>query len=203
MEPFYALLPQCILPVALLAFVVISYAAWMKSTLSSPNWFSDRLFPPVILLWSLCRINFFISFPIVSNRHVEDEVLLRSFAPFLRRTNLCFFQFPKNFSSWRQEVKASKRVSGYTIITSLRISFGTPSIPGSLLAFSLLPALLSSSNVKISPHWTVHKLRWSRGNYSTRGNRLWTICLTWSRFSRPGVSLIVNLLLRVTFDLSL
>ena len=54
----------------------------------------------------------------------------RDLLPFLSRTNLCSFQSTKNLPSRRQELKAPRRISGYAPITSLRISFGTPSIPG-------------------------------------------------------------------------
>ena len=79
------------------------------------------------------------------------------------------------------------------MITSLKISFGTPSIPDAILvAFSLPLALFSSSNVKSFPPWTVQGLWSSRGNYSTGGERLCTICFTRPGLSRPGVLFLVT-----------
>ena len=105
--------------------------------LLKPNWFSDRLFSPSIWLWSLCRIKSSSSFPIVSNRNIGlwDEALSRGFSLFLRRTNLYFLQSSKTFLTRRQELKGSRKTSRYTIITFLRISFGTPLVPGAVLAF--------------------------------------------------------------------
>ena len=58
----------------------------------------------------------------------------------------------KDFSSSKTGVKASRRISGYTAITSFRTSFGIPLISVAVLASSLLPALFSSSRVKSSLH---------------------------------------------------
>ena len=139
------------LPLLFRVFVAMLTTAWMASTLDlpflKPNSFSERPFSPTKRVWSCCRINSSRSFPIVANRHIGlyDEGSPRGLLPFLSRTNLCFFQSAKNLPSRRQELKASRRISGYAPITSLRISFGTPSIPGAVLALSLLPALFSSS----------------------------------------------------------
>ena len=114
------------------------------------------------------------SFPIVSNRHIGlyDEASLRGLLPFLSRTNLCFFQSAKNLPSRRKELKTSRRISGYAPITSLRISFGNPSIPGAVFALSLQPALFSSSRVKSSSRWTTQKLRSCLWNGPTCENKL-------------------------------
>ena len=115
-----------------------------------------------VTLWSLfLQIISSRSFPIVSNRHIGlyDEASSRGLLPFLSRTNLCFFQSEKNLPSRRQELKTSRRISAYTPITSLRISFGNPSIPGAVFALSLPPTLFSSSRVKISSRWTTQELR--------------------------------------------
>ena len=117
---------------------------------------------------------------------------------FLSRTNLCFFQFTKNLPSRRQELKASSRIFGYAPITSLRISFGTPSIPGAVLALSLPPALCSSSRVNTYLRGTTQELRSRLWNGSTCGNKLCTIYLTRSGLSRPGVFLqVTNLLVTI------
>ena len=102
----------------------------------------------------------------------------RGFLPFLNRTSLCFFQSAKNFLSRRQELKTSRRISGYTPITCLRISFGNPSIPGAVFALSLPPALFSSSRVKSSSLQTTQELRSCFWNGSTCGNKLRTMYLT-------------------------
>ena len=96
----------------------------------------------------------------------------------LDRTNLCFFQSTKYLPSRRQELKASRRISGYAPITSLRISFGTPSIPGAVFAFNLPPALFSSSRVKSSSRRITQELRPCLWNRSTCGNKLRTMLLT-------------------------
>ena len=76
-----------------------------------------------------------------------DETSRRGLLPFLSRTNLCFFQSTKNLPSRRQELKASRRISGYASITSLRISFGTPSIPGSTCGNKLRTMYLTRSGL--------------------------------------------------------
>ena len=90
----------------------------------------------------------------------------------------------------------SKRLSegspGMTPITSLRISFGTPLIPGAVFALNLPPALFSSSRVKSSSRWTTQELRSCLWNGSTCGNKLRTMYLTRSGLSRPGVFLLVT-----------
>ena len=145
----------CRFPVPLFASMVMStttcIASIVNQPLRKPNWFSDRLWSPCIGLWSLCRIKSSRRFSIVSNRHIglKDEGLSRGFSPFLRRTSLCLFQSVKNLLT-RRQLKASRRISRYIPITSLRISFGIPSIPRALLAFILRHALFSSSRVKSS-----------------------------------------------------
>ena len=121
--------------------------------------------------------------------------------PFRRRTNLCFFQSAKNLPSRRQELKTSRRISGYASITSLRISFGNPSIPGAVFALSLPPALFSSSRVKSSSRRTTQELRSCLWNGSTCGNKLRTMYLTRWALSRPGVFLLVTNLLVNMFRL--
>ena len=101
----------------------------------------------------------------------------------------------KNLPSRRQELKASRRISEYAPITSLRISFVTPSIPSAVLALSLPPALFSSSRVKSSSRRTTQKLRFYLWNGSTCGNKLRTMYLTRSGLSRSGVFLLVTNLL--------
>ena len=165
------------LPVSFLAFVATLTTAWMASTVDlpflNPNWFSESPFSPTKRAWSRCKINSSRSFPIVSNKHIGlyDEVTPRGLLPFLSRTNLCFFQSAKNLPSRRQELKASRKISGYAPITSLRISFGTPSIPGAVFALSLPPALFSSSIVKSSSRQTTQELRSCLWNGSTCGNK--------------------------------
>ena len=138
------------LPVPLLALAVMSTTAWMASTVDlpvrKPNWFSERPFSPTMWPCSLCRIIFSKSSSIVSYRQIGqyDEAFSRGLLPFLSRINLCFFQFSKNLPSRRQELKASRRISRYAPITSLRIWFGTPSIPGAVFALILSPALFIS-----------------------------------------------------------
>ena len=190
------------LPVLLLVLVAMSTTAWMALTVDlpfqKPNWFSERLLSRTMWPSSLCRIISSKSFPIVSNRHIGlyDEASPRGLLPFPSRTNLCFFQSAKNLSSQRQELKASRRrSSGYAPITSLRISFGTSSIPGAVFASSLPPALFSSSRVKSSSCWTTQELRSCLWNGSTCGNKLRTIYLTRLALSRPGVFLLVTSLL--------
>ena len=58
--------------------------------------------------------NSFTSFLIVSNRHIglQDEDSSKGLLPFLSRTKLCFFQSSKKLPSRRQELKASRRISG-------------------------------------------------------------------------------------------
>ena len=148
-------------------------------------------------LCSLCRIISSRSFPIVSNSHIGlyDEASPRGLLPFLSRTNLCFFQSAKNLPSRRQKLKTSRSISGYTPITSLRISFGNPSIPGAVFAFSLPPALFSFSRVKSYSRRTTQELRSCLWNGSTCGNKLRTIYLNRSWLSRRGVFLIVTNLL--------
>ena len=70
--------------------------------------------------------------------------------PFLSRPKHCFFQSTKNLPSRRQELKAFRRIYGYAPNSSLRISFSTPSIPGTVFVLSLLSALFGSSRVKSS-----------------------------------------------------
>ena len=146
---------------------------------------------------SLCRIISSIIFPIVSIRHIclYDEASPRGLLPSLSRTNFFFFQSAKNLPSRRQELKASRRISGYAPITSLRISFGTPSIPGAVFALSLPPALFNSSRVKSSSRRTTQELRSCLWNGSKCGNKLRTMYLTRSVLSRPGVFLLVTNLL--------
>ena len=128
-------------PVPLLALATMSTTAWMASTVDlpfrKPSWFSERPFSPTMWPCSHCRNISSRSFPIVCNRQIGlwDEASSRGLLPFLSRTNLCFFQSTKNLPSRRQELKASRRISGYAPITSLRISFGTPSIRGAVFAF--------------------------------------------------------------------
>ena len=110
----------------------------------------------------------------------------------LSRTNLCFFQSAKKLPYRRQELKTSRRISGYAPITSLRISFGTPSIPGAVFALSLPPALFSSSRVKSSSRRTTQEFRSCLWNGSTCGNKLRTMYLTRSGLSRPGVFLLAT-----------
>ena len=107
-----------------------------------------------------------------------DKATPRGLLPFLTRTTLCFFQSAKNLPSRRQELKASKRFSGYAPITSLRILFGTPSIPGAVFALSLPPAVFSSSRVKSSSRRTTQELRSCLWNGSTCGNKPCTTYLT-------------------------
>ena len=146
---------------------------------------------------SLCRIISSRSFPIVTNRHIGlyDVASPRGLFPLLSRTNLCFFQSAKNLPSQRQDLKSSRRIYGYAPITSLRISFGNPSIPGVEFALSLSPALFNSSRVKISSLRTTQELRSCLWNGSTCGNKLRTMYLTWSGLIRPGVFLLVTNLL--------
>ena len=99
---------------------------------------------------------------------------------------LCFFKSTKKLPSRRQKLEASRRISGYALITSLRISFGTPSIPGAVFALSLLPALISSSRVKSSSRRTSQELRFCLWNGSTCGNKLRTMWQT-----QPSSSMIV------------
>ena len=180
------------LPVSLLALVTMSTTAWMASTVDPPfrksNWFSERPFSRTMWPCSLCRIISFRSFPIVSNRHIGlyDEASPRGLLSFFSRTNLCFFQSTKNLPFRRQELKASRRVSGYAPITSLRISFGTPSIPGAVFALSLPSALFSSSRVKSSSRRATQEL-WSYLWKGSRcGDKLRTMYLTRSGLSRHG-----------------
>ena len=99
--------------------------------------------------------------------------------PILSRTNLCFFQSAKNLPSRRQELKTStcRRISGYTPITSLRISFSNPSIRGAVFGFSPPPALFSSLRVKSSSRRSTQELRSCLWNRSTCGNKLRTMCI--------------------------
>ena len=101
----------------------------------------------------------------------------------------------KNLPSRRQELKSSRRISGYAPITSLRISFGTPSIPDAVFALSLPPALFSSSRVKSSSRRTMQELRSCLWDDCTCGNKLCTMYLTRSALSRPGIYLLVTSLL--------
>ena len=118
------------------------------------SWFFKKPFSLTMWPCSLCRIISSRSFPIVSNRHIGlyDEVSPRALLPFLSRTNLCFFQSAKNLPSRTQELKTSRRISGYAPINSLRISFGNPSIPGAVFALSLPPANLLVTILKPRPH---------------------------------------------------
>ena len=162
-----------------------------------PNWFSERPFSRTIWPSSLCKIISSRSFPIVSNEHIGlyDEASPRGLFSLLSRTNLCFFQSAKNLPSQRQDLKSSRRIYGYAPITSLRISFGNPSIPGAEFALSLSPALFNSSRVKISSRRTTQDLRSCLWNGSKCGNKLLTMYLTRSGLSRPGVFLLVTNLL--------
>ena len=161
------------LPVPLLALVAMSTNAWLASTVGlpfrKPNWFSERSFSQTMWPCSLCRIISSRSFPIVSNKHIGpyDEASPRGLLPFLSRTNLCFFQSAKNFPSRRQESKTSRKISRYTPITSLRILFSNPSIPGAVFALSLPPALFSSSRVKSSSLRITQEIRSCLWNGST------------------------------------
>ena len=76
------------------------------------------------------------------------------------------------WTSWRQELKASRRISGYTELTSARISFGIPPIPGAMLDFSFPSALFSSSRVKSSSRRTIQELRPCLWKDSPCGNKL-------------------------------
>ena len=140
-------------------------AAYITSTVELPflnlNWFSERPFSPTRRVWSRCRINSSRIFPIVSNRRIglNDEASPRGLLPFLSRTNFCLFQSTKNLLSRRQELKASRRISGYGPITSLRIWIGTTSILGAVFPLSLPPALFTSSRVKSSSRLTTQELR--------------------------------------------
>ena len=123
--------------------------------------------------FSLSTIFRYLKDLLLSNQHCPPQIFIdsqledpdifsgtsRGFSPFMRRTNHCFFKSSKISPPpppppplRRQELKASRRISGYTAITSLWVSFCTPSIHGALLAFRLLPALFSSSRVKSSSH---------------------------------------------------
>ena len=84
----------------------------------------------------------------------------------------------KNLRSWRQEFKAYRRISGYTAITSLRISFGTPSIPGAVLALSFPLDLFNSTRVNSFSHRTTQELRSCLWNDTTCGNKLHTMYST-------------------------
>ena len=95
----------------------------------------------------------------------------------------------------RQELMTSRRISGYAPITSLRISFGNPSIPGAVFPLILPPALFSSSRVKSSSRRTTQELRSCLWNGSACGNKLHTMYLTRLGLSRPGVFLLVTNLL--------
>ena len=170
--------------VPFLAFVAMLTTAWIASTVDlpflNPNWFSERTCSPTKRARGRCRINSARSFPIVSNRHIGlyDEATPRGLLSYLSRTNLCFLQSTKNLPSRRQELKASRRISGYAPITSLRIPFGTPSIPGAVFASSLPPALFSSPRVKSSSRRTTQELRSCLWNGSTCGYKLRTTYLT-------------------------
>ena len=135
--------------------------------------------------------------PAIHEGHIGlcDEVTPRCLLPFLSRTNPCSFQSTKNLPCRRQELNASRRISWYAPITYLRISFGTPSIPGALFALSLPPALFRSSRVKSSSRQTKQELRSCLWNDSTCGNKLRTMYLTRSGLSRLGVFLLVTNLL--------
>ena len=71
-----------------------------------------------------------------------------------------------------------RTIFGYAPITSLRISFGTPSVPGAVFALSLPPALFSSSRVKSSARRTTQELRSCLWNGCMCGNKLRTMYLT-------------------------
>ena len=80
----------------------------------------------------------------------------------------------RNLPSRKQELKAPRRIPGYAPITSLRISFGTPSIPGAVFAVSLPPTLFSSSKVKSSSRRTTQELRsylWNGSTFAARHSR--------------------------------
>ena len=109
--------------------------------------------------------------------------------------DLCFFHSSKNLPSQIQELKAFRKISGYTAIIFLMISFGTLSIPGAVWALSLPPALLSFSKVKSSSHQTMQELRFCLWNDSTCGHKLRTMYLTRSGLSRSGAILLVTNLL--------
>ena len=69
----------------------------------------------------------------------------------------------------------SRRISGYSAITSLMISFGTPSISGAVFALSLPPALPSPSRMKSSSLRTTQDLRSCLWNDSTCRNKFRTM----------------------------
>ena len=91
-----------------------------------------------------------------------------------------------------------RRISAYAPITSLRMWFGSPSIPAAVFALSPPPALFSSSRVKCFSRRTTQELRFCLWNGSTCGNKLRTMYLTRSGLSRPGVFLLdTNLLVTI------
>ena len=100
--------------------------------------------------------------------------------------------------AFKKELKAFRRISVYPAITSLRISFGTPLILGAVFALSFLPALFSSSRLKISSRRITQELQSCLWNDFTCGNKLRTMYLTQSGLSRPGVFfLVTNLLVTI------
>ena len=77
-------------------------------------------------------------------------------------------------------------------LIDILVSFGTPSIPNAVFAFSLPPALFGSWRVKRSPRRTAQEFRSCFWNDTTCGNHLRTMYLTRSGLSRRRVFLLVT-----------